>query len=174
MGFISGGIAMFGWAKPVETNPLRWRNKTKANIMVSAAGPISNFILATIAFMVIKAMLMGGIVARPSFQNPGGLFSVVVPAANQASFMMPLATLISIMLLLNVTLGVFNLLPIPPLDGSHVMEELLPPDMARAYGQIRTFGIILLLAVMWIPIGGRSIAGWVIQPFLRLVFFLLF
>lgn len=174
MGFLSGGLAMFGWAKPVETNPLLWRNKTKANIMVSAAGPISNFILATIAFVALKAMLLGGIVTQPSFANPGGPFSVVVPAANQPDFMMPLTTLVSILLLLNITLAVFNLIPIPPLDGSHVLEEVLPPDMARAYEQIRPFSFILLIAVLWVKVGGQSLAGWLIYPFMKLAFFLLF
>src|SRR5688572_29926380 len=68
MGFMSGGISMFGWAKPVETNPLLWRDKTKANIMVSAAGPISNFILATLALITIKVLLAIEIL-RPAYRN---------------------------------------------------------------------------------------------------------
>jgi Zn-dependent protease len=174
VGFLSGGLAMFGWAKPVQTNPLLWRNKTKANIMVSAAGPISNFILATVAVVAIKLMLMSGVVTAPSFEQPGGPFSVVVPAANQAGFMQPLATLVSIVLILNITLGVFNLIPIPPLDGSHVAEELLPHDMARAYEQIRPYSFILLIAVLWIKVGGQSVAGWILQPFFKLAGFILF
>ena len=173
MGILSGGFATFGWAKPVQTNPLLWRNKTKANIMVSAAGPISNFILAAVALGTCKILLTTGIATRPTFMH-GGPFSIIVPAANQPDFLMPLATLISIMLILNVTLGVFNLIPIPPLDGSHIFEELLPPDMARAYEQIRPYSFLLLLAVLWVKIGGQSIAGWIIQPFFKLVIFLLY
>jgi Zn-dependent protease len=173
MGFLSGGLAMFGWAKPVQTNPLLWRNKTKANIMVSAAGPISNFILATVAFIVLKVMLVSGIATRPTFMH-GGPFSIVVPAAGQPDFMMPITTLVSIMLILNITLGVFNLIPIPPLDGSHIFEELLPPDAARAYEQIRPYSFILLVAVLWIKVGGQSLAGWIIQPFFKLAIFLLY
>ncbi len=168
MGFLSGGFAMFGWAKPVQTNPLLWREKSKANIMVSAAGPVSNFILATVALVVIKTLLITGVAAPPTFMH-GGPFSIVVPAPGQPDYMMPLMTLISIMLILNITLGVFNLIPIPPLDGSHIFEELLPPEMARAYEQIRPFGFILLLALLWTPV-----LGWIIKPVYRVVGYLLF
>jgi Zn-dependent protease len=124
MGFISGGISMFGWAKPVETNPLLWRDKTKANIMVSAAGPISNFILATLAFVTIKVMLAIDML-RPTYTNDDvGPFDFVLPTAPDAGFFRPLTTLLCIFLILNVTLGIFNLIPIPPLDGSHVLETL--------------------------------------------------
>jgi Zn-dependent protease len=155
MGFISGGIAMFGWAKPVETNPLLWRDKTKANIWVSAAGPISNFILATISFIAIKTLLETSVVyppGHPLAQGGGGPFSFVVPAATQPEFMLPLVTLLCIFLILNLTLGVFNLIPIPPLDGSHVLESLLPYEMGQAYSQIRPWGFILLIALMMLGV----------------------
>ena len=164
MGFMNGGIAMFGWAKPVETNPLLWRDKTKANIMVSAAGPISNFILASVAFAALKIMLMTGVV----IPLPSG-FSLVSPMAPGSALMSGVAKLLSIMLTLNLTLGVFNLIPIPPLDGSHVMESLLPYEMARAYEQIRPYGFILLLALLWTPV-----LGWIISPVRSLVAMLLF
>lgn len=168
MGFMSGGISMFGWAKPVETNPLLWRDKTKANIMVSAAGPISNFILATVALIIIKILLAMEIMRQP-FRGEGGPFDFVIPAAADAGFMNPLATLLCIFLILNVTLGIFNLIPIPPLDGSHVLESLLPYEMAQAYAQIRPYGFILLLALIWTPV-----VGWIMNPVLRFVFTLVF
>lgn len=169
MGFMSGGLAMFGWAKPVQTNPLLWREKTKANITVSAAGPISNFFLAAVAFIALKAMLIGGLVGRPAPFRRGGPFDVVVPMSQNSGLMEPLVTLLSILLVLNVTLGVFNLIPIPPLDGSHVLEEVLPPQMAQAYEQIRPYGFLLLLALLWTPV-----LGWIISPVYSFVFLLLF
>lgn len=193
MGFMSGGIAMFGWAKPVQTQPLLWRDKTKANIMVSAAGPISNFILATVALIIIHVLLMSDVVKRPTIgellkiqaqAEPAGSsdpekdqeqeepaifreqaplvfaepFYVVVPV-KEGTFMEPMAKLLGVLFTLNVVLGVFNLIPIPPLDGSHVLESLLPYEMAEAFAQIRPYGFILLLALIWTPV-----LGWIINP----------
>jgi len=66
--------------------------------------------------------------------------------------MQPLALLLGVMLLLNLALGVFNLIPIPPLDGSHVLEELLPPQMAQAYEQIRPYAFLLLIALLYLRV----------------------
>ena len=141
------GIPLLGWAKPVQTNPRLWRDKTKANICVSAAGPISNFILATIAFVIIKIMMLSG-----ALFLQGGYYTLVGPTPDQPAFMAPLAVFLSVMLLLNVLLGVFNLIPVPPLDGSHVLEEMLPSGMAEAYYQIRPYGFILLYGLMFLGV----------------------
>jgi Zn-dependent protease len=141
------GIPLLGWAKPVQTNPLLWREKTKANIMVSAAGPLSNFILATIAFVIIKVLMFSGVL----FLN-GGYYTLVAPTPDQPAFMAPMAVFLSIMLMLNVLLGVFNFIPVPPLDGSHILEEMLPAGMAEAYYQVRPFGFILLYLLMFLGV----------------------
>ena len=168
MGFLSGArFGMFGWAKFTPVNPLLWREKAKANIWVSAAGPISNFSLAAIAFLIIKVLLGAGVLKPPYLGRPGP-FDIVVPAVTGGA-MEPLATMLSIFLILNITLGVFNLFPIPPLDGSHVLESLLPYDMAKAYEQIQPYGFILLLAFVWTPI-----PGWILNPIRRGVLMLLF
>jgi len=146
IGFVTG-FPLLGWAKPVQTNPLMWRDKTRANISVSAAGPISNFILATIAFIIIKVMITFGVL-----YPLGGFFTVVVPMPLQPAFMEPLAKLLSVLLMLNIALGVFNLIPVPPLDGSHVLEELLPPQMAQAYEQIRPYGFLLLYGLLFLGV----------------------
>jgi Zn-dependent protease len=141
------GIPLLGWAKPVQTNPLLWREKTKANICVSAAGPISNFILATVTFIVIKVLITLGLV-----YPRGGYYTLVQPLGEQAAFMAPLSVFLSVMLLLNLGLGVFNLIPVPPLDGSHVLEELLPASMSEAYNQIRPYGFLLLYGLMFLGV----------------------
>ncbi len=141
-------VPLLGWAKPVQTNPLLWRDKTKANISVSAAGPISNFILMAIAFIILKALILSGILRfNPALRN---IYDVIAPAPGQPAFMQPLAMFLSVMLMLNLALGVFNLIPIPPLDGSHVLEELLPHPMQEAYYQLRPYGFLLLMALLYL------------------------
>jgi Zn-dependent protease len=165
IGFISH-FPLLGFAKPVMTNPLLWRDKTRANISVSAAGPISNFILAAIAFVIIK-ILIQTLVLTP---YGGDIFSIVVPFSrrfpvySQPSFIEPLAKFLSTMLMLNVSLGVFNLIPVPPLDGSHVLESLLPPEAANAYDKLRPFGMLLLYGLLII-----GILSYVINPVFDLV-----
>jgi Zn-dependent protease len=141
-----GGF-MFGWAKPVQTNPLAWRDKTKANIMVSAAGPASNAILATVAFVILKIMLMSGAVRWLGYDH-----QLVGPY--QPGLLVPISMLLTIMLSLNIILCLFNFIPVPPLDGSHILESLLPYEMARAYEQIRPFGMILLVALILLGVFG--------------------
>jgi Zn-dependent protease len=146
LGFFSGFPPLIGWAKPVETNPLRWRNKDMANISVSAAGPISNFLLALVVFIVMKFMLLSGIVDS-AYIRP---FTFIQPAPGQPDWMLPLCTFLSLMLMLNVALAVFNLIPIPPLDGSHVLETLLPDSLKNVYEQIRPYSWIILIGLLWI------------------------
>jgi len=145
------GVPLFGWAKPVQTNPLLWREKNKANISVSAAGPISNFILATVAFAVAKILMATGHL----FPAGGDMFDLVVPAFSPQGHsiaMEALAKILSVMIMLNVMLGVFNLIPVPPLDGSHVLESLLPYELAKAYEQIRPYGWLLLYALLFLGV----------------------
>lgn len=141
-------VPLLGWAKPVQTNPLLWRDKTRANISVSAAGPISNFILMAIAFITMKVLILIGVLTLNSKIRT--IYEVFGPSAGQPAFVQPLAMFLCVMLMLNLALGVFNLIPIPPLDGSHVLEELLPYQMARAYEQIRPYGFLLLIALLYL------------------------
>lgn len=166
MGFMKGGFSFIGWAKPVQTNPASWRKRTLANISVAMAGPASNLLLAIIAITVIKTLLITGVLVPAGLDS--GPMDVVLPPV-QAGLMTPIAKILSILLLLNISLAVFNMLPIPPLDGSHVMESLLPSPAAERYASIRPFGFIFLLVFLW-----SGVFGIVINPVYSFVANILF
>ena len=146
IGFISH-FPLLGFAVPTPVDPSRWRDKVKAEIAVSAAGPISNFLLAAAVFAIIKTLLVFGVMQ----QGRGDIFfNLIAAQAGQSFLVEPVAKLLSIMLVLNLSLGLFNLVPIPPLDGSHVLEVLLPYEMAQAYAQIKPFGMWVLMALVYV------------------------
>jgi Zn-dependent protease len=98
---------------------------------MAAAGPAGNFMIAALAFVLIKVGLMAGIFTAP----PSANFSRVIAsaAAGDADFV---ATMLSVLLMLNVLLGTFNLLPLPPLDGGAILEIFLPPRLAQQLGEL--------------------------------------
>jgi Zn-dependent protease len=165
LGFMHiGSFFFFGWAKPVETNPLRWRNKDLANISVSAAGPISNTILAIIAFITLKTMLATGNYVDARYSMSAGPFDLIMPASGMPEWMLPVGTMVSALLLTNISLALFNLIPIPPLDGSHVLHTLLPDSMKDAYSNLSQYGFLLLIAL-----SAMGVFSAVIGPVMSLV-----
>jgi len=134
---------LIGWAKPTPVNPLKWRNKRVANFWVSAAGAISNFIIAIVAGVVIRTLYSLGVV-----DDGLGLINSSSIIANGA-----IELLISFFTL-NVALGVFNLLPIPPLDGSKVLASLLPPGLESGIEALERFGFILLFIAVFTGVLG--------------------
>ena len=115
---------VFGWAKPVPVNPNNFYNRKKGEILTSIAGPLSNFLLAIVAGLILRFTYKIG---------------------NQ-----PLNMLLSILFILNMFLALFNLIPIPPLDGSHVLENLLSYRARLIYDRILPYSFILILLVWWI------------------------
>jgi len=127
--FVSG---MFGWAKPVPINPRNFRHLTKSMVLVSLAGPLSNLTLAAIFAIVHKFFIIFG----------GGVL------AGFPGIYRPLFVMVELSIILNIALAVFNLVPIPPLDGSKVLAAVLPPDKALAYSRIEPYGFIILIVLI--------------------------
>jgi len=126
------GAPVFGWARPVPVNQSRLRNPRFGMMAVAAAGPGMNMVLALIGALAL------GLMARAGMATEGASGFIV---ASLYSFIG-----------INIFLGLFNLLPLPPFDGSHIVEGLLPPSAARAYGKLRPFGFpLLLLLLLVIP-----------------------
>ena len=142
---------LIGWGKPTPVNPLRWRQKDLANVMVSLAGIMANTLIAFIAFTIIKVLLVTGWL----YSIPDGVRE-------------PVILLLDNMLSLNVSLAIFNLLPFPPLDGSKVLETFLPPSMQPLYEILEQYGFLLLIVLMY-----TGVLGVIIGPVLNLIYSLL-
>ena len=127
-------IAPFGWAKPVPVNPARFRRGVKMStgmMLTASAGPLSNFFLATVSAVIF------GLLVRfaPGILEPG----------HGVSF------LLTQMIKLNVVLGIFNLVPLPPLDGSRIVDGLVPLRLRPAWDQFSRVAPFILLALLFIP-----------------------
>ena len=127
-GLALAGLPVFGWAKPVPVIRQRLDNPRFGMMAVAAAGPGTNFVLA-----LIGAVLLG--------------LSVDVNAASVGAPDL-VTTALVYFISINLFLALFNLLPIPPFDGSHIVEGLLPRSAARIYDKLRPFGMILLFALL--------------------------
>src|SRR5436190_24109395 len=135
------GAPLIGWARPTPVNPLKWRNKRVANFWVSAAGVISNVIIATIAGILMRVLFEANLVGLRLHPFYG-----LVAVANSDSLIAEgAAKLLSTFFSLNVALAIFNLLPIPPLDGSKILSSILPPSFEPALEALDRFGYILLI-----------------------------
>jgi Zn-dependent protease len=122
------GVPLIGWAKPVPVNIRRLRHERRDYVLVAAAGPASNLVLAFAAATIVS------LVARDAVGRPDLPF--------------PLAALLFGAVQINLLLAVFNMIPIPPLDGGNVLSGLLPRDLAARFDQIRPYGFLLLYALV--------------------------
>ena len=144
-------IPLIGWGKPTPVNPLRWRNKDLANVMVSLAGIMANILIASIAFIIMKVVLMNGGRGIPE------------------SVADPVWMLLGNMLIMNVSLAVFNLLPFPPLDGSKVLETFLPASAQPILEILEQHGYIIMMILIYV-----GFTSAIIRPVMEFVFYLLY
>jgi Zn-dependent protease len=140
------GAPPFGWAKPVPVNPLNLRDPRRDNLIISAAGPLSNFSVAFIAFLGIQLLKL----LSPGLFHPYGGFSGLASG---------IFLILYYTVLINVILAIFNLIPIPPLDGSGVLMGLISEEAAEKYDQIRPYGFMILLVLIMTGFIGRILGG---------------
>jgi Zn-dependent protease len=145
----SSGRLIFGAAKPTPVNLSNTRNPRLANLVVSAAGPFSNFLLASVALVA----LLGIRAANP--EAIAELFLAVQGNQFASGTLAPLTYVLFQFALVNVLLGVFNLIPIPPLDGSGVLVSVFGGGVARAYAAMAPFGFLLLILLLSTGLLGR-------------------
>lgn len=144
---LTGSPVLFGWAKPVPVNPLNFRDIRKGELATSAAGVLANLALAAIGAIIFHAIPQDFLPLVKSL----ALFTVRI----------------------NAVLAVFNLLPIPPLDGSKVVMSILPAHLENEYRKLERFGFMILILLWIIPFGSSTILGEILKFFLYILHSLL-
>ena len=151
LGFASMLLLGFGWAKPVPVNPNYFKKPKQGMALTALAGPVSNFLLALL--MLLAARIFCDVAAYSE--------------ANQRilDFLLMVA-------LLSIGLGLFNLLPIPPLDGSKVLFAVLPDGAYNQLMRYERYGMLLLFALVFFDVGSSAFSAaieWVFELFCRIV-----
>jgi len=141
-------IARFGWGKPVVFDPFNLKNPQRDAAMISFAGPVSNIALATALSLILRAFL----------SDPYAMVAYII---------------IQPIIIMNVFLAIFNLVPIHPLDGFKIVGGLLPAEYARQWQELESYGMIFLLFLVFPVFGGASPISRVISPVINFVLSLL-
>jgi Zn-dependent protease len=148
-------IPLLGWAKPCPVDPRNFSNPVRDDILTSVAGPVSNFIVATGALILLWIISLtsatGHVLVHGVASGMGGL---------SGSILDPVVLLIYELMIINIVLAVFNLIPVPPLDGSHVIRHFMSDSVRSVYDSIGIFGLLAL-----VYLGGNLLSS-LIRPFI--------
>ena len=134
-------VAHFGWAKPVQINPYNFSNPRRDDILVSVAGPLANLITAFATLLVIIFMM------KLDIPMTDGMHLVL-----------------NLIMIININFAIFNMLPIPPLDGSHILKQLLPYELSRKFEELERYSMLFLIIILMTPI-----LSYVFVPIQRLI-----
>ncbi len=139
---------IIGWAKPVPINPFNLRNPKRDMMIVAAAGPFTNAVLAVLSAFLFKAVvhidprvipLIGGFIRGMSLPSLKGTYLMIT---------FPLALILGMSVMINVALCLFNLIPVPPLAGGRIVTGLLPKNLAYYYAKVEPFGIVVVVLLL--------------------------
>ena len=134
-------LVRFGWAKPVMINPYNFKNPRRDDILVSLAGPFANLLTAFLALIVMVLLLKFGVHMTAGMN-----------------------TVFTLILIYNINFAIFNMIPIPPLDGSKVLIQLLPYELARRFHELERYSFLILIVFLMTPI-----LGSILVPMQRLI-----
>jgi len=148
LGFILLMFAGFGWAKPVMVNPRYYKNPKRDEILVSAAGPVMNLVMSSVFAALLKLLLIAG-------ENTAVNLELVSITANIFIYAIHI----------NIVLCIFNLLPIPPLDGFHILANIIPPRRYKVLYFLQKYSTIILLVMIITPV-----ISYIISPPVRLIY----
>lgn len=151
---ISRSPFIFGYAKPVPVNPMYLKDPRRDMMYVAAAGPGSNFLLALLSGLLFRVI---------TIFSPASVMAVMresiyaSPQGTMEMFLVPLALMLQFSTRINILLGLFNLIPIPPLDGGRILTGILPHDLADSFARVERYGMLILLALLFFdPFGIMS------------------
>lgn len=148
-------IARFGWGKPVVFDPFNLRNPRRDSAIISFAGPLSNLILASVCAILLQILLQFRL--------------ALLSSAFMNTSMYIFIGLLQPIIVLNIVLAVFNLIPIHPLDGFKIVGGLLPEEYARQWAQLEPYGIIFLIFLIFPIFGGSSPISTIISPIISTI-----